>query len=145
MKTTSQQPTTHRGFWESLKPNHVHIAPPQSDPRVSPLQSGRDRSEVWEPRVKQNKCICICTCTYSFHGTTQAPRRFLWRSYYGFPELPSSPTSLQCPQDNSVPTLTWSQSIVPSLSTCEKESCESSRKILTLEVPRTESRPSYRQ
>ena len=43
------------GFWESLKPNHMHIAPPQSGTRVSPLQSRREISELWAlslPRVK---------------------------------------------------------------------------------------------
>lgn len=73
------------------------------------------------------------------------PGRFLWKSYYGFPELPNISSFTAMSTDNPVPTLTWSWSTVPSLSTCEKESCESSRKILTLEVPRTESRPSYRQ
>ena len=48
-------------------------------------------------------CIHICTCMYTYQGRTQTPRRFLWRSYYGFPELPPSPASLQWPQDNPVP------------------------------------------
>ena len=48
-------------------------------------------------------------------------------------------------RDNLVSHTYLQLSIVPSFSTCEKKSCESSRKILTLEVPRTESRPSYRQ
>ena len=144
MKTTFQQPTTHS---EGIR----GVPETQSYPHCpSPIRSQSVTFTIWERSIralgavpaKGKKCICICTCTYSFHGTTQAPRRFLWRSYYGFPELPSSPTSLQCPQDNSVPTLTWSQSIVPSFSTCEKKSCESSRKILTLEIPRTDSRPS---
>ena len=70
---------------------------PNQAPECHLYNSRREISELWAlslPRVKQNKCICTWKCMYSYHSTTQAPRRFLWRSYYGFPELLTSPASL---------------------------------------------------